>query len=171
MKIPGTNAGSGSISRLRLQFADRRPKIPGPGLSDFKLRTSYIQNSNREGIRLETGVSGRKERIGVSSNREKGACSSNRVRADDSARRNIDQLGRRTKVKNSNRESLRLEIDVTQTKQTPEPNSNREIEALFSAANARPRWGSRAGGRHRRPFDSSGQGVAGASIASQPHSD
>src|SRR5271156_5226536 len=31
----------------------------------------------------------------------------------------------------SNRESLRLEIDVTQTKQTPEPHSNRELEALF----------------------------------------
>jgi hypothetical protein len=31
----------------------------------------------------------------------------------------------------SNRESLRLEINVTQTKQTPEPHSNRELEALF----------------------------------------
>jgi len=82
MKIPGTNAGlprmtlrgSGSISRLRLRFADRRPKIPGPGPSDFKLRASYIQNSNRECIRLETAVTQRKQRIGVSSNREKEAC-------------------------------------------------------------------------------------------------
>src|SRR5271156_6791212 len=82
MKIPGTNAGlprmtlrgSGSISRLRLRFADRRPKIPGPGPSAFKLRASYIQNSNRECIRLETAVTQRKQRIGVSSNREKEAC-------------------------------------------------------------------------------------------------
>src|SRR5271155_5716373 len=56
MKIPGTNAGlprmtlrgSGSISRLRLRFADRRPKIPGPGLCDFKLRAFSIVSSNRE---------------------------------------------------------------------------------------------------------------------------
>jgi hypothetical protein len=33
---------------------------------------------------------------------------------------------------NSNRESLRLEIHVSQTKQTTEPPSNRELEALFS---------------------------------------
>jgi hypothetical protein len=32
----------------------------------------------------------------------------------------------------SNRESLRLELDVTQTKQTTQPHSNRELEALFS---------------------------------------
>ena len=78
MKLPGTNAGlprmtlrgSGSISRLRLRFADRRPKIPGPGLCDFKLRAFSIRNSNRECIRLETAVTQRKQRIGVSSNRE-----------------------------------------------------------------------------------------------------
>src|SRR5580704_7003479 len=32
----------------------------------------------------------------------------------------------------SNREPLRLEINVTQTKQTTQPHSNRELEALFS---------------------------------------
>ena len=32
----------------------------------------------------------------------------------------------------SNREALRLEINVTQTKQTTQPHSNREAEALFS---------------------------------------
>src|ERR1700690_949548 len=42
-------------------------------------------------------------------------------RAIDSARQEID----------SNRESLRLEINVTQTKQTHDPHSNRELEALF----------------------------------------
>jgi hypothetical protein len=46
-----------------------------------------------------------------------------RVRADDSARQEID----------SNRESLRLENDVTPTKQRPDPDSNREVEALLSA--------------------------------------
>jgi hypothetical protein len=35
-------------------------------------------------------------------------------------------------LKISNRESLRLEINVTQTKQTTQPRSNREVEALFS---------------------------------------
>jgi hypothetical protein len=35
-------------------------------------------------------------------------------------------------LKISNRESLRLEINVTQTKQTTQPHSNREVEALFS---------------------------------------
>lgn len=33
MKPPGKNAGSGSISRLGPQFADRRPRIPRPSLS------------------------------------------------------------------------------------------------------------------------------------------
>jgi hypothetical protein len=45
------------------------------------------------------------------------------VRADDSARRNIDP----------NRESLRLETDVTPTKQRPDHDSNRELEALLAA--------------------------------------
>jgi hypothetical protein len=34
----------------------------------------------------------------------------------------------------SNREALRLEIDVTPTKQRPDPGSNRELEALLSCA-------------------------------------
>jgi hypothetical protein len=34
MKMTGTNAGSGSISRLRPRFAERREKIPGAGLSN-----------------------------------------------------------------------------------------------------------------------------------------
>jgi hypothetical protein len=43
------------------------------------------------------------------------------------------QPARRPNLKISNRESLRLEIDVTQTKQTTQPHSNREVEALFSS--------------------------------------
>jgi hypothetical protein len=46
---------------------------------------------------------------------------------------------------NSNRESFRLETGVTPTKETIQTSSNRELEAYFSAANVRPRWGLRAG--------------------------
>jgi len=66
MKIPGTNAGSGSISRLGPQFANRPQKIPRPGLPNV----SIIRNSNRECERLETAVNQTKQRIQTSSNRE-----------------------------------------------------------------------------------------------------
>ena len=66
MKIPGTNAGSGSISRLSPRFGDCRPKIPGPGLSNV----SNVQNSNRECKRLETVVTARKQAPEAGSNRE-----------------------------------------------------------------------------------------------------
>ncbi len=39
MKIPGTNAGSGSNSRLGPRFGDRRSRFPLAGLSDFQART------------------------------------------------------------------------------------------------------------------------------------
>src|SRR5271155_5853125 len=78
MKPPGTNAGSGSISRLGPHFADRRSRIPRPSL----FNVSKAQNSNRESRR--------------------------RVRADDSARRNdevtaVTQTKQRILI-NSNRE-------------------------------------------------------------------
>jgi hypothetical protein len=77
MRVPGTYAGGGSISRLRLRFAERRAKIPGPGHANV----SNARNSNREGIRLETAVNRRKPdpgsmiqpgeiTTGASSNRE-----------------------------------------------------------------------------------------------------
>jgi hypothetical protein len=66
MKPPGRIAGSGSISRLTPQLADRPPKILLPGLSNV----STIQNSNRECERLEIAVTQRKQRIQTSSNRE-----------------------------------------------------------------------------------------------------
>ncbi len=72
MKPPGTKSGSASISRLGQRFADRRPKIPCLGAFD----RSTVQNSNREGIRLETAVTQTKQRILIRSNREKEACSS-----------------------------------------------------------------------------------------------
>jgi hypothetical protein len=82
-----------------------------------------------------------KERIGAGSNRENNAWLSDRVR-DDSARRNIDQPNHRPNLKISNRESLRLEIAVTQTKERRvraddsargniDTSSNREKEAWF----------------------------------------
>jgi hypothetical protein len=73
MKPPGTNAGSGSISRLGPQFADRQPIIPRP---------SNAQNSNREALRRVraddsarrndevTAVTQTKQRILINSNRE-----------------------------------------------------------------------------------------------------
>ena len=70
MEPPGTNAGSGSISRLAPQFADRQPRIPQPSVPD----ASNVQNSNRECLRLETGVTQTKQRIAIGSNREKEAC-------------------------------------------------------------------------------------------------
>jgi hypothetical protein len=66
LKIPGKNAGSGSISRLGRQFIDCPPRIIRPSASSG-------QNSNREGIRLETVVNQRKQTSGIDSNREKGA--------------------------------------------------------------------------------------------------
>src|ERR1700690_1118379 len=87
MKPPGTNAGSGSISRLGPQFADRPPRIPRPSLSNV----SNVRNSNRESLRLETVVTQTKQRIGTSSNRETEACFSTSnarqvaIRADRSA--------------------------------------------------------------------------------------
>ncbi len=45
----------------------------------------------------------------------------------------------------SNREALRLETEVTQTKQTTQPHSNREKEALFSRRNR--------SARHPKPRD------------------
>ena len=75
MKIPGTNAGSGCISRLRPRFADRRPRFPSVGLSNFQPRTSNIQNSNREANPLETGLTARKYWTEAESNREYDACS------------------------------------------------------------------------------------------------
>jgi hypothetical protein len=70
MKPPGTDAGSGSISRLGPQFANRPPRIPHPTPS----HVSNAQNSNRESLRLETVVTQRKERMQTISNREKEAC-------------------------------------------------------------------------------------------------
>jgi hypothetical protein len=88
--------------------------------------------SNRESLRLEISVTQTKQTTAHLSNREKEACFSDRVRADDSARQNIDRPARHPKPEISNRESLRLEIDVTQTKQTTAYLSNREKEACFS---------------------------------------
>jgi hypothetical protein len=76
MKPPGTDAGSGSISRLAPQFADRQPRIPPPSTSN----APNSQNSNRECFRLETAVTQRKERTQASSNREIGALFSSPTR-------------------------------------------------------------------------------------------
>ena len=59
----------------------------------------------------------------VTPTKQTNAPSRARVRADESARREID----------SNREAKRLEIDVTPTKQSTDPNPNREKATVFEA--------------------------------------
>src|SRR5271167_2959224 len=116
MKPPGTNAGSGSISRLGPQFANRPPRIARP---------PNAPNSNRESLRLETAVTQRKQTLPISSNREIEALFSTAktIRIIVSAERNrLDprNLRRETGKQNSNRESSRL------------INSNREKEECVS---------------------------------------
>src|SRR5580704_762595 len=54
------------------------------------------------------------------------------IRRCSSALRANHSILQTPNLKISNREPLRLETDVTQTKQTTQPHSNREAEALFS---------------------------------------
>jgi hypothetical protein len=83
-----------------------------------------IENSNREGRRLETGAKQTKQRIRVSSNREKTAVSCRHFCYLEAA--SPKQKGEQK----ANRESLRLETRVTPTKQKPETISNREKRAV-----------------------------------------
>jgi len=78
--VTGKNARSGSISRQRPQFADRRSRIARAGLLNFTPVILNAQNSNRECFRLEIDVTRRKQ---------------TRVRADDSTRRNNDPKSNR----------------------------------------------------------------------------
>src|SRR6202167_2819913 len=140
MKIPGTNAGSASISRLGERFADRRPKIPCLG----SFHASTVQNSNRERLRLETAVTQTKQRIGTCSNWEKealffGPSRGGSFLSDPPAFRPRfshrqppakTHIHRAATDRNSNREAIRLET-ATQTKQRIGTRSNREKEALF----------------------------------------
>src|SRR5580658_4797221 len=114
MKSPGTNAGSGSISRLGSQFADRRPRIPHP---------SSAQNSNRESLRRVraddsarrndevTAVTPTKQTVPLSSNREVEALFSTAKRLqitirDDRCHPNSPGLDHQKGEQNSNRELL-----------------------------------------------------------------
>ena len=54
--MPGRNAGSGSISRSRPRFTGRRSQIARHAFSNLQLRTSNLQNSNRDTKLLETVV-------------------------------------------------------------------------------------------------------------------
>jgi|SRR5580658_2598142 hypothetical protein len=141
MKPPGTNAGSGSISRVAQRFADRRPKIPLLRFSD----DSNVQDSNRECIRLKTAVTQTKERMRTTSNREKeapffGPSRGGSFLSDPPAFR-PRLYGREPEAKvrshpspthqNPNRECIRLETAVTQTKQRIRITSNREKRSAF----------------------------------------
>jgi hypothetical protein len=103
------------------------------------------QKPNRERLRLETVVTQTKQRLALRSNREKealffGPSRGGSLFSDPPAFRPRlphrvpapeIELQQVPSLKNSNRESLRLEIVVTQTKQRLALRSNREIDALF----------------------------------------
>src|SRR5271154_3557291 len=172
MKPPGTNAGSGSISRLGSHFADRRSRIPRPSL----FNVSKAQNSNRESrrrVRADdsarrndevTAVTQRKERVQFSSNRELEACFSPPVGEGVylppglglGVGWDLGGLRGASDSQNSNRECQRLETAVTRTKQRTPTSSNREIEAYFSPSKferaPRPRRHCRGAGSPRPRF-------------------
>src|SRR5271155_3480723 len=108
-----------------------RRRVPPPKIQIQQV--SSLKISNRESLRLENNTTQRH------SNRELGAVFSAPVGEGVYLPPGLglgvawDLGGVRgaSDIQISNRESLRLEIDVTQTKQTPEPHSNRELEALF----------------------------------------
>jgi hypothetical protein len=102
------------------------------------------RNSNREALRLETLATRTKQSTAPHSNREKEACffgpsrggcfspPAVRPRLRRRAPPPKIQIPQVSSLKNSNREPLRLGIDVTQTKQTIQHHSNREKEACLS---------------------------------------
>jgi hypothetical protein len=91
---------------------------------------TLLSISNRESLRLETGVSQTKQTPTSISNRELEPLFTTPFHKSTSAPIPIASP-------NSNRESLRLETDVTQTKQTPTSVSNREVEPLFTGLSTR----------------------------------
>jgi hypothetical protein len=124
---------SGAIRSNHLRF---RPSLLQPPPA----RRPTPNISNREPLRLETRLTQRKQTIRERSNRENNTCFSSRVRAVnrlcdcraiDSARRYIARPARRPNLIISNREPLRLEIDVTHRKQTTDHHPNRENNACF----------------------------------------
>jgi len=112
-------------------------RYPSPAIASPSQKGE--QKADRERLRLETIATRTKQKPESISNREEeayffgpstGGCFSPPAVRPRSTR--LDPLRTRDPYpKNSNRESLRLEINVTQTKQTTEHSSNREIEALF----------------------------------------
>jgi hypothetical protein len=124
-------------------MSNRNPNQPTPRNSN-KTNKSY-SNSNRESLRLEINVTPTKQRPDPDSNREKeapffgpsrgGSFLSDppafRPRFHRPAPSTEPQTHPIPNDQNSNRESLRLEINVTPTKQRPDPDSNREKEAPF----------------------------------------
>jgi hypothetical protein len=99
-----------------------------------------LKNSNREPLRLEIDVTPTKQTPGHLSNRENAALlRRGGPLAPPGFRPSVRPSSfrpppaRSPARQNSNREPLRLEIDVTPTKQTPGHLSNREKVALFTA--------------------------------------
>jgi hypothetical protein len=104
------------------------------------------QKANRESLRLEIDLTQTKQTTEAHSNRELEALFSRprrggslfsdppafRPRFSGQVPSAKPQIRPPLRHENSNRESIRLEIVVTQTKQTTELHSNRELEGLFS---------------------------------------
>ena len=149
---PSAEAPPGFLPRAKPRG---RPSIRPSSLPPPPARHPNRKNSNRESLRRVRAVnrlcdcreidSARRDNEVINVTQTK----QTRVWADDPARRyktthpnreleallqNPDYATRRLNLKNSNRESLRLETHLTQTKQTAEPHSNRELEALFQTS-------------------------------------
>jgi|HubBroStandDraft_1064217.scaffolds.fasta_scaffold292673_2 hypothetical protein len=122
-----------------------RPSVRPPRPTTPPVRQPNLINSNREPLRLEMNVTQTKQTTGDRSNREKEACffgpsrggsflsdpPAFRPRLCRPAPPSEVQSHRSPKHHNSNREALRLETHLTQTKQTTGDHSNREKDACF----------------------------------------
>jgi hypothetical protein len=104
--------------------------LPAKSVTPTKNPQIPTSISNRESLRLETGVTQTKQTPTPISNREAEPLFTTPFHKSISAPRPIAPS-------NSNRESLRLETGVTQTKQTMTDHSNREAEPLFTSLSTR----------------------------------
>jgi hypothetical protein len=134
-----------SISLDPVTNSNRKLLRPVRHVTSTKQKAAQI--SNREPLRLEIDVTPTKQRPDQRSNREKmplfAALSTPLDPTPDSNRKSLRPARRVTTTKQteageiSNREALRLEIDVTSTKQRPDLRSNREKTPLFALSGLR----------------------------------